>query len=151
MCNAGLRLTLPRFIAQPSFRSLVRKLRGEGWKDWHILASILNGAAGFRIAKRLGGVLGGREWAEAYKDEVFAVESELSLQIPASHFDEMQIRGCLLANMSCVLANEGLWVSEGTPNIDGLRNYLKARWRYFDLDVPHPGLQLDFDDPNTTP
>ena len=27
-----------------------------------------------------------------------------------------------------------------TPNLEGLREYLRQRWRYWDLDVEHPAI-----------
>ncbi len=37
-----VRHTLPRLNRNPGFRALVRRLRDEGWKDWHILMALAN-------------------------------------------------------------------------------------------------------------
>src|SRR5262249_10832684 len=37
-----LRHTLPRLLADARIRGLFAELRGEGWKDWHLLNALAN-------------------------------------------------------------------------------------------------------------
>jgi len=46
----------------------------------------------------------------------------------------------MLATMQSTMIGNGLTPTSRTPNLEGEKRYMAARWRYFELDVPHPTL-----------
>jgi hypothetical protein len=140
VCSEGLRYTLPDLNADEHFRSVVGTLGSEGWKDWHILASVLNSVAGYRVGRRLGRDVSSQKWGEAFRDEIFSPDARSKPQVPASELTLEGLKGGMLANMASMLAGLGLHLHARTPNIEGLKRYMQVRWRYFDLDVPHENL-----------
>jgi hypothetical protein len=45
---------------------------------------------------------------------------------------------CSLQEQVSTMGHWGLEPRHSTPNFEGLREYLRHRWRYWDLDVEHP-------------
>ena len=137
VCFAGLRYTLPKLRESNSFREVVLKFRDDGWKDWHILAAILNIVAGLRVARRLGPSVASREWAEAFQKEVFTPEIETAFEISLDEIKSDAVFFTMQANTRSTMAGNGLTPTSRTPNLRGEKKYMADRWRYFDLDVPH--------------
>jgi hypothetical protein len=140
VCFAGLRLTLPRLKESEEFRQMVEKFRAEGWRDWHILAGVLNVVAGIRVDRRHGARAPSPEWAKAIKDEVFTAETERSGEVTARDIKPDAVYFTMLATMQSTMIGNGLTPTSRTPNLEGEKRYMAARWRYFELDVPHPTL-----------
>jgi hypothetical protein len=140
VCFAGLRLTLPRLRESKEFVQMVEKFHAEGWKDWHILAGILNVVAGIRVDRRQDVRPPSPEWAKAVTDEIFTAETETSAKITANDIKPDAVYFTMLATMQSTMAGNGLTPSSRTPNLEGEKRYMAARWRYFELDVPHPAL-----------
>lgn len=43
----------------------------------------------------------------------------------------------IFANLLAVLTNLGLEIARRPMEFEALRRYMRVRWRYFDVDVPH--------------
>ena len=140
VCFASLRYALPRLRNSPEFKEMVKKFKAEGWKDWHILAGLLNVVAGIRVTMRHGLATPGREWEEAFKTEIFTPESETTPEISIDQIRSDLVHVTMQANMTSTMVGNGLTPSSRTPNLEGETRYMAERWRYFDLDVPHPTL-----------
>jgi hypothetical protein len=140
VCFAGLRFTLRKLRQSDSFREMVLKFRKQGWKDWHILAAVLNVVAGIRVAHRFGTAMPSREWEEAFKTEVFTPENETAFEILPDQIKADSVFITMQANMTSTMSGNGLTPSSRTPNLSGEKKYMAERWRYFDLDVPHESL-----------
>jgi hypothetical protein len=140
VCAAGLRYTLPKFRSDPRFRKMIEKFRSEGWKDWHILSGILNVVTSIRVSRRLGADRPTNEWSTEFRNELFRPEEQNAAEVSADQVSEEAIRATILANIQSTMAGNGLAPSSITPNVEGVKRYMKERWRYFDLDVPHGDL-----------
>ena len=140
VCAAGLRYTLPRLKAESEFRQLISKFRADGWKDWHILSSILNVVAAARVAEEMGTNEPSAEWRKRFHAAIFAPETKDSVPVPLSKITPESVKMTMIGSMQSTMVGNGLHPSSGTPNIVGERRYMAERWRYFDLDVPHKRL-----------
>jgi hypothetical protein len=137
---AGLRYTLPRLRKSPEFNEMVKRFQTDGWKDWHILAAVLNVVAGIRVTERCGPTAATREWAEAFTAEVFAPETETALEVLPHQIKSESVFFTMQANMTSTMSGNGLNPNSRTPNLEGEKRYLASRWRYFELDVPHQSI-----------
>jgi len=66
------------------------------------------------------------------------------LSVPDSEFSIDLLEMNLLMAIMSGLSSEGLHFHHATPNLSGIFEYARVRWRYFDLDVEHA--PLDFRD-----
>ena len=46
--------TISRLQASQEFREIVQRLRGKGWKDWHILGAVLTCVVNFQVHRKYG-------------------------------------------------------------------------------------------------
>ncbi|KAF5409077.1 MAG: hypothetical protein Udaeo2_07590 [Candidatus Udaeobacter sp.] len=136
----GLRFSLPRVVNNPDFRKTLDALRAEGWKDWHVLLAMLNAAANYRATLKLGANADIQEFQKGMNAEVLSAETADRPEVPVDKFSLSALKMFLLMAICSLLRAEGLELHQQTPNIDGLFKYAGARWRYFDLDVTHPGI-----------
>ena len=134
----GLKFTLERLQGNAEFRSIVTNLRAKGWKDWHVLQAMLNAVANYRTNEKLGRFDGNAEYMKAFKDESFSEERPDSLPVPTEKFSERELEFATLTTVLSTMVHCGLEPRHSTPNLEGLREYLRHRWRYWDLDVEHP-------------
>lgn len=134
----GLKFTLKRLQENSEFRSIVANLRAKGWKDWHVLQAMLNAVANYRTNEKLGRFAGKAEWIKAFKEESFSEERPDSLTVPIEKLSERELEFATLTTVLSTLSHLGLEPRHTTPNFEGLREYLRHRWRYWDLDVEHP-------------
>lgn len=134
---SGLKFTLQRLNGSSEFNSVLTKLRGKGWKDWHVLQAMLNAVANHRTTEKVGRFSGQAEFMKVFKQESFSEERPDSLQVPLEKFSERELEFATLTTVLSTMAHWGLEPRHGTPNLEGLREYLRHRWRYWDLDVEH--------------
>jgi hypothetical protein len=74
---------------------------------------------------------------KVFKQESFTEERQDSLQVPLEKFSEMELEFATLTTVLSTMGHWGLEPRHSTPNFEGLREYLRHRWRYWDLDVEH--------------
>ena len=134
-----IQITLPRLCRVPTFIDTINEIRKEGWLDWQVLAAIGATALSYRISKDLGkrvhepGLLQ-QEMGKRMKRAETADDAE----VPASIFSKEALEIGMKTNMLATLKGLGFQYPTQTPNFEGVRRYLQARWRYFEDDVPHP-------------
>lgn len=134
----GLKFTLQRLRGNSAFQSVVAKLRGKGWKDWHVLQAMLNVVANYRTTEKVGRFAGQAEFMKIFKEESFSEERTDSLPVPHEEFSEVRLEfATFTVVLSTMRQHWNLEPKQGTPNLEGLRQYLRHRWRYWDLDVEH--------------
>jgi hypothetical protein len=134
----GLKFTLERLRGNSEFYSVVTNLRGKGWKDWHVLQAMLNAVANYRTTEKVGRFKGQAEFMKVFKQESFSDEQPESLHVPLEKFSERELEFATLTTVLSTMVHWGLKPGNSTPNLEGLREYLRHRWRYWDLDVEHP-------------
>jgi hypothetical protein len=133
-----IRRTRPRLIASDSFRQTLQELRGEGWKDWHLLLAIDNA----RFNYLLGVVPSLRQSFDTHDKEVLGKirlkpEEATDPEAPVSHFNAENLRRSLSLSQLSTLKSLGFVVRQLTPNLKGI-DLLLRRFHYWDDDVPHP-------------
>jgi hypothetical protein len=58
--------------------------------------------------------------------------------VPVEKFTEQEFEIATLTTLMSTMSHLGLEPRHtSTPNLEGLREYLGQRWRYWDLDVEH--------------
>jgi hypothetical protein len=135
---AGLRYTIPRLKNKPEFRAAIGELKKQGWKDWHLLSAMLSAAANYRVRQRYGETLPTGKYKTAIREEMFSPETENHSPLPIEVFNAENLEMNLLIVSLSSLAGLGLEPRQRFPVTSGLFKYLRHRWLYFDLDVPHP-------------
>ena len=131
------RLTVPRLLRTQVFHSSLAILRGEGWKDWHVLTGIENILFNYRLnhEPELIAAVKSRD-REKLMTLRFRPEREETAHVPAAEFNiEMLRRGVRMSQLS-TLEGLGLRVWQRTPNFVAIDQLLR-RFRYWDDDVPH--------------
>lgn len=135
----SLRLTLKRLARDSDFRSTLEALRAKGWKDWHVLQALSNTAANYRSKLKLGDRPEEAAFKRVFIKELFAEETADSPVVPLERFSRLELEfNSLMVISSSMMKHMGLEPYHTTPNVDGIREYLRHRWRYWDLDVEHP-------------
>lgn len=139
VCAAGLRYSLPRLLSDSQFKTMIARFKRDGWKDWHILSGLLNVVAGIRVTRRRGEA-SGREWMEEFQAEIFTPDTPNAGEVRPEDIKSEALHFTMLANIASTMHGNGLTLSSPTPSVVGEKRYMSERWRYFDLDVPHPPL-----------
>jgi len=130
-----IKYTLKRLLEDEKIRKVVKKLRGEGWLDWHILNSVSNLAVTYRARKRFGpNYVDDRE-----KIAVIMKRAEKSTDppIPIETFSEEEIRMAQKISMVSTLKALNLEIRQRTPDFAGIEHFLRNRYMYWTDDIPH--------------
>lgn len=134
-----VRLTLGRLAADAAFQATVRRLRGAGWLEWHLLTAVAN-LAGSERARR-SGVRLTADMTQAEQVRVQAVmkqsETEIDEPMPMSLFSEEGMRSCLSVAILSTLGNLDLTNNQKTPDFPAIFRFLGDRYGYWTDDVPH--------------
>ena len=138
-CAAVTRCTLPRVMAVPAIRALLRRLSEEGRPEWIILMALANTVMNHRMRER------GRPLASV-PDEQWKVQAVREMQkeekpgdpspSPAEISDVLPLQLNLVA--ATVAQFWGLQINQKTPDLDAIESLLKARYKYWDDDTDHP-------------
>lgn len=132
--------TLRRLQQNPAFLSVVEQLHDAGWKDWHILQAIFNGAINWYME-----LVGADYDSPRIKDEAMSLyqrlrdEGERALQqpIPVTYFTFDMMKQLLDVGVASFLQNKGAAFRERSYNFEKLRRFAQMRYHYLKLDVPH--------------
>ena len=130
-----IRLTLKKLRANKPFLTIARKLRTEGWKDWHLLLAIANLTGNYRANAR--GYRSISEMKKLFGEEMRREESDSSISVPLSEFTEDALRNSLSLTFLSTLQTVGLQLKSQTPSTDVVRHFLSERFKYWDNDVEH--------------
>ena len=133
---ANLQQTLPKLRSSKQFAQTVRRLRGEGWLDWHLLTAVGNIVLNYRHHR------GGRDpqdqesWEEVVR-AAFEPEDEVSLVPPAHIFTVVEMRHLRQIAMMSLLNHWGLDAGQSTPDFPAIERLLSSRYGYWHDDVEH--------------
>jgi hypothetical protein len=128
---------LPELGKQNEFLGLLKRLKQEGWLDWHILSALANIIYNYEL-KQNGIDMNDREaCSKFYTDMIFGERNVQLGNIPLKEFEEENIRFSLKTGSVNVLRRYNLVISTRTPNMDGILELLKRRYFFFEDDVPH--------------
>ncbi len=133
-----IRTTLERLKTDEKFKEAVRKLRSEGWKDWHILMAMALIVVNYRVnARPRTPGQNFKEMTEVFSKEMNKPESEESLPVPAVEFNETELKNSLAMSMVSTFKMLGLELKSPTLNREAIMEFARMRLRYFDDDIPH--------------
>ncbi len=130
-----IKQTLKQLNKQTEFLEIVKKLRNENWKDWHILMSLAQIAVNYRVNKL--GFSDFKKMNDLFFTEMDKEESKESPSIPLSIFSEKAIRYSLFLSLISTLKILGLEVKAKTPNTNAINNFLSKRLNYWENDIKH--------------
>ncbi len=132
--------TLPALASIPQFQSVVERLRGAGWLDWHILVAVFNVAVNYRLreaglntAETIGTPEGQRAAAELSQT---AEASDMD-PVPAELFDEQALRAARMMGIAPLLLHWGLEPRQRTPDYPAIEQILTLRYGYWSIDAEH--------------
>jgi hypothetical protein len=132
-----IRHTLETLQKSAEFGSLIKRLRSEGWLDWHILASISNVAVNYRVRQILGPFANPITERDLCLKIMNEPEREDTRPIPVSEFSEEKLRMALQVSMISTIKVLGLESRQRTPDFDGISHFLRNRYNYWTDDIDH--------------
>ena len=117
------------------FAAIVKKLRRDGWKDWHILLSIINQMLNL---KHFIGKTGWYPKTEEEKNEILNFKEEEYFQpFCISEFSEEKLYFHLKGALITGCKGMGFEFRKRDIKPGKIEKFLRMRMKYFDLDVPH--------------
>jgi hypothetical protein len=131
--------TLPRALEDRDTVAGLRRLRDEGWLDWHMLTAVLNVAVNFRA--RAAGLLRHPDVAQReHRALVRTPETPDSDPVPLAALSPGSLRTHM--ELAIVAIAERRWhlrPNTQTPNISAFKKLISSRYGFND-DVPHRDL-----------
>ena len=128
-------LTLQKLKDKPFFQEIVKKLRLEDWKDWHILMSIALITVNYRVNR-----LEIKDLDDQKKkciEQMSIRETSGSMSVPLVEYQEINLRNYLIMSMLSTLKIFDLEYKAKTIFKDSIKEFLEKRCRYFSDDIPH--------------
>ena len=140
-----LRYTYPRLLADERMRATIKRLQGEGWLDWQILATLANMKWNWRLQDA--GMLPGVGDPKAALKLAREPETEDSPVVPLEWFNDAEITFNLTVQTSTIAQTWGLVGRTEVAGEDAMRDLLTRRYGYATDDIPHRDI-LDCVDEN---
>jgi hypothetical protein len=136
-CLKSLRATLPRLIEDIRINKEIMDLRAEGFLDWHILTSIANLAANYRVQLEYGAGVSPVRLEAGMRAQLYREETKSSPIIPLEIFtkDDIKMQSSIL--LLNYLTTWGLEQKMRVPDLGAIKRLLDARYRHSADDVPH--------------
>jgi hypothetical protein len=128
-------LTLQKLKNKPFFRETVKKLRLEGWKDWHILMAIASITINYRVNR-----LGYKDLDDSKKkfiEQMSLKETSELISVPLVEFSETELKNHLFISMISTLKIIDLEYKAPILVKSAIKEFLEKRFRYFSDDIPH--------------
>jgi len=131
--------TLPHLQQSPSFLLLVKQLRSDGWKDWHILQAVFSGVVNWSTERVSAQQDRQRDQEGDRIVRRLLKHGELSDDplIPPTYFTAEMMEMLLNAGVATFLIKKGAILRPRTYNFHKLRELAQKRYQYLALDVPH--------------
>jgi hypothetical protein len=130
-------LSLPQWLQNKEFQSLVRDLREEGYLDWQILLLISNVAVNHRIDARLGPKRSWKDDVTATQNLMFKEETEEDTKVPVEVFTPERVTLQKQIMYGAVARTWGLEFHRATPDSAALKKLLDARYGNAKDDIAH--------------
>lgn len=127
-------VTLEKLKKQPNFVSTVKKLRLEGWKDWHILIAINSIVVNYRM--NIESYDKPEHLLKKFREVSNEPETINSKDVPLAEFSEEALKMQLLFIIPAMLKGMGLEFKQRILT-DSIIEFVDKRYNYFMDDVPH--------------
>jgi hypothetical protein len=132
-----IKYTLQRLLAGEQTRENMKLLRNEGWKDWHILASIFSITINYRVNGILAGSHDPEKMQRLFLKMMNEPEAEKSEIIPEQEFSLNKMRDAQRMNMLATIKVFGLESHQLTPDLIAIDHFLSHRYNYWTDDIEH--------------
>lgn len=132
-----IRYTLKRLLKHAEFASTIKRLRQDGWLDWHLLASICNAAITYRARQCLPACTSLKAEKELYFKIMNEPERKDSPPIPIQEFTEDKLRLALKFSMISTIRILDLELRQRTPDFEAIEHFLRHRYNYWTDDIDH--------------
>ena len=134
----AVRRTLMRLSLSGSFMDIVRRLKGEGWLDWHIVVAVANITWNYRVREQDEKIADGiQAIKEDVKQAMVGEERDDATPVPMAEYNEKAIGMALRMSQLATLKTLGLECRQQTPDFDGIDDFLRERFNYWTDDVEH--------------
>jgi hypothetical protein len=127
--------SIPWLMRDVRVQGVCDELRGEGWKDWHLLQAITSITMSFRISR-----LGFRDMETAEIEGRRISQNPESPRDPTPPRDEITVpamKTALRVSMLVTLRGWGLSLRQATPDFPAIERLLGQRYGFWDDDVTH--------------
>ena len=128
-------LTIQSLKSDPFFIETLKRLRLEGWKDWHILMAVALITVNYRVNR-----LGYKDSDDAKKktmEQMSLKETPESITVPLNEFGDKELKNHLYISMLSTLKIIGLEYKVPILMKSSLKEFFEKRFCYFSDDIPH--------------
>jgi hypothetical protein len=132
-----LPFTIRRLKQQADFIAIVRVFKSRGWKDWHVLAAILNFVLNYRARERFGPTPTPDQVAKYMFDVATKPETKNTKLIPTAHFTMEALEFSRKMNLHPVLQSWGFEPHHPALRDEVIEDFLARRYGYWDDDFEH--------------
>jgi hypothetical protein len=132
-----IRYTLGRLLQEPAFKATINKLKGEGWRDWHVLNAVALATVNYRVATELGPGRDMGEYVSRFNDLINREEDSDLPPVPPSEYSEEKLRFDLFGSMMSTMKSLGFVTHQQTPDFRAISDFLGQRYNYWTDDIPH--------------
>jgi hypothetical protein len=137
-----IRLTLPRLLQDDGFRSLLQKLKEEGYLDWQILLMVSNIAVDYRVNALSSGNTSPEAQVTLLQELMFREETEDDVKVPADIFTEETFNLRKKLHLAAVARTWELLIHRDTPDFAALPRLLNVLYNNSTDDIAHEDLFL---------
>lgn len=132
---APVEISLYKLNRLKIFQNTIKSLRERGWLDWQIFMALTNIIVNYKIRQRYPCITL-EKYQEIYADHFLKKENEWYVEIQPvvvslKNFEENLNEFIPMT----VLRSYGLELQEGTPDFEGILEFLKKRFNYFVDDI----------------
>jgi hypothetical protein len=133
----AIKFTVKRLSKEPQFQDIIKKLRQEGWRDWHILAAIHGVTINYRVHRKITSDMSEEDIQKLYQKFLLKPEKANYSEVPLIEFSEKNLRNSL--NMSMLSTFKGLELENHqlTPDFQSVEHFLRVRCNYWKDDIEH--------------
>jgi hypothetical protein len=135
-----IEITLKQLNQLPEFQKTVEYFRKKGWRDWHILMTIMNVALNYKVQKNTGITnlfTNPHEYHEEFMRLSQLPEKDNYIYLPPQIFSRENIEWQFGLAILSVLSSYGLESHSETPNIEAIQELLGKRFNFLTDDVEH--------------
>lgn len=135
-CN---KYTLARIIKEPRVKIAIKRLKSEGYLDWHILACIFNVKINF-IANQLYKKINDFEFCIEEAKRIGNMPEEIKSyhMIPIEEFSYEKLRKEMKRYVLATLQSYNLEFKNYSPPYEAIEYFLIKRYKFKTDDIPHP-------------
>src|SRR6266511_1848052 len=131
----SIRFTLRRLKADAKVMGTIKRLRDNGWLDWHILFAISTITVNHRTYQRHEAHQSLEAFMKVWQE--VGIENENWEPVPLTLFSEDDLLFGLRTTMPSTLKGLGLECHQLTPDIEAIDHFLRIRYRYWSDDIEH--------------